>query len=94
MGHDVAHAKTAFALRPSLNLRTLCVNLFIICFRPLLLSWFLLLFVGYKKMRHKKADMARRADWPKIVNIRTNKRRNNFRKIFRPRKKGVCKSYF
>jgi hypothetical protein len=52
MGHDVAHAKTAFALRPSLNLRTLCVNLFIICFRPLLLPWFLLLFVGYKKMRH------------------------------------------
>jgi predicted NodU family carbamoyl transferase len=38
MGHDVAHAKTAFALRPSRNLRTLCVNLFIICLYPLPLA--------------------------------------------------------
>jgi hypothetical protein len=50
---------------------------FVLCLWPV----FRLLFVGYKKMRHKKADMARRANWPKIVKIRINKRRNNFRKI-------------
>jgi hypothetical protein len=63
---------------------------FILCLWPV----FRLLFVGYKKMRHKKADMARRAKWLKIVNIRINKGRNNFRKILRMRKKRVCKSYF
>jgi len=43
MGQDVAHAKTAFPLRPSRNLRTLCVNLFIICLYPFLVQYFRLL---------------------------------------------------
>jgi hypothetical protein len=38
--------------------------------------------------------MARRANWLKIVRIRINKRRKNFRKICRPRKKGGAKRIF